>query len=111
MEAAGIIAIALAGFGFAGLALAFGVRKGQLEGDRKILRRELLDSEKERAETRKELDAERKRSGNQLEHLREKLNDNEDLLAMCNDPAIVHDIFDLVLQEVAAGGVGDSGPD
>lgn len=106
MEAYGIIAIAIAGLGFAGVALALGIRNGTLRVDRTRLGNSLVKSELERSETRGELDSERQRSADVIEGLRDDLTDMEDLVAMCSDPALIHDMFDGVLQKAArrAGG-------
>ena len=103
-----IVALAFAGLAAAATATAFGVRKGQLEGDRKVLRKELADEQRDHLTTQTELTDERARSSKQLEHLRDELTDLEDMLATCSDPTVIHDLLDRVLQE-ASGGSSDAG--
>lgn len=110
METVGIIVIALAGFGFAGVALALGVRNGSLRATILKLGFDLNTSELERDETREEFESYQARTKQQLERLRERLNDSEDMLAACTDPTFIHERFDQLLSE-ASRGLGDSGPD
>lgn len=110
LETAGIIAIALAGFGFAVAFGAVAIRSGTLRVDKTRLLNSLLQSEKESAETRAEFDRYRERAAKQLEKLRDDLNDSEDMLAACTDPAVVHDELDRVFGE-ATRGLSDPRPD
>lgn len=101
-----IVALAFAALGFSGTALAFALRSGELRVDKTRLSNQLTKSEGERAETRDELRDERTRSKKQLENLREKLTDLEDLLATCSDPAVIHEHLDRVLSAAAEGSLG-----
>ena len=110
MEAAGIIAIALAGFGFAGVALALGLRNGTLRVEKTRLGNSLVKSELNGKETADEFDRYQLRANAQMEKLIDDVTDLEDLLTTCTDPVIVHSELDRVLQE-AARGLRDPRPD
>ncbi len=110
MEAAGIIAISLAGFGFAVAFGAVAIRNGTLRVGNTRLGSSLVKSEENHAETRDEFDRYQVRAKKSQEKLRDDLTDMEDLLATCTDPAVIHDHFDRVLQE-AARGLRDPRPD
>ncbi len=106
-----IIALAFSGLAAVTVAGAMAVRKTQLEGDKRDLRRDLLDSNKEHETTIKELATERSRAERQLEFLRDEINDQRDLLATCTDPDVILDHFDRVLQKATGrlGGQSDGG--
>ncbi len=106
----GLVAVALAGLAFAGVAIGFAVQAGNLKKTNAFLAFRLNTSEKERDETRTEFAADRARSKNQLEGLRNAITDMEDLLANCSDPELLRERFNLLLQR-AAGGPSDSGSD
>ncbi len=110
METAGIIAIALAGFGFAVAFGALAIRNGSLRVDKIRLGNSLVKSELNRRETRGEFDRYRDRTINQMEKLQDDLTDLEDLLATCADPVVIHDELDRVFRE-AARGLRDPRPD
>ena len=105
-----ITAIALGGFGFAATAIALGVRNGSLRAKISLLENNLSSSLGERDSTRREFEDYIDRTKLQIEAIREKLNDNEDMLAACTDPTVIHSYFDRVLQE-ATGGDRDKGSD
>ena len=105
-----VVALAFAALGFAGTALAFGTRNGQLKLDKNRLLNSLLQSERERDETRGEFERYRERTLKQMEHLRDELTDIEDLLATCTDPAVIHGELDRLLEK-ATRGIRDPRPD
>lgn len=110
METVAIIALAFAALGFAGTALALGLRNGQLKLDKNRLLSSLLQSERERDETRGEFARHRERTLKQLEKARNDATDLEDMLAACTDPVVIHDELDRLLRE-AARGLSDPRPD
>lgn len=103
METAGVIIIALTGFGFAAAFAAVLIRNGTLRVDKTRLIGSLLDSEKERTETRGEFDRYQERTLKQMETLRDELTDLEDLLATCTDPAVIHGELDRLLEKATRG--------
>jgi len=105
-----ITVLALAALGFAGTAVGLAVRNGSLEAALGRARQSRDKSEEERAETRAEFVRYRTRTLKQLENLRDEINDNEDMLAACSDPAVIHERFDRMLQK-ASSGLGDTGSD
>lgn len=110
MELLAISVCSLAALAFAGTAVGLAVHNGSLKTalGRALQSRDA--SERERDETRDEFDRYQARTLRQLEMLRHEINDNEDMLAACTDPAVIHSYFDRVLQE-ATGGDRDKGSD
>lgn len=113
MEAEIIAIVILAGgiVAAGGTAIAVAFRNGTLRVDKTRLGNSLVKSELNRDETRAEFERYQKRSDEQLEGLRDDLNDYADLFATCTDPAIILTHLDGMLSKAAARPDSDPRPD
>lgn len=108
-----ILALAFTGLGFAGTAVALGLRVGSIRGERDHHLAKRVKAEGERDESESERDITRDQFARyqaKTEQLLEKQRDDltyyADLFATCNDSSVILGHLDRMLQE-AAGGAGD----
>lgn len=105
-----VVALAFAALGFAGTALALGLRNGTLRVEKSRLGNNLVRSELNRKETREEFERYQERAIKQMEKLRNDVTDLEDMLATCTDPVVIHGELDRLLER-ATSGIRDPRPD
>ncbi len=108
MENAAILVLSIGTVSLGVLAAALGVHIGSLRARISELALSWNKSVDDHRTTANEFADYKERTERQLESYRDDLNDLEDLLATCDDPAVIKQRFDLLLQAATSRDGGES---